>query len=161
MRCSRQKSQNITLALVSDASDLQYGTLPPPVLERSSIIFDLPPYACNDFFADVYLIPGQRDGTGAIGYYKPIIFPNEFWHLREHYVELNHSTPSLPLQVTFQPMSYFKFQLYAAMTSGFKEAAKQQGTSSGAELDEVKRMLIETSPWLLGLTAFVSVLHVM
>lgn len=47
------------------------------------------------------------------------------------------------------------------MTHGFNEAAKQQGQSSGAELDEVKRMLLETNPWLLGLTAFVSVLHVL
>lgn len=114
----------------------------------------------NDSFADIQLIPGQRDDTGTIGYYKPVIFPNEFWHLREHYVELNHTTPSLPLQIVFQPMSFFKFQLYAAMTSGFKEAAKQQGSSGGAELDEVKRMFIETNPWFLGLTGLVSILHV-
>jgi len=46
------------------------------------------------------------------------------------------------------------------MTHGFKEAAKQQGQASGAELDEIKRMLIETNPWFLGLTALVSILHV-
>jgi len=53
-----------------------------------------------------------------------------------------------------------KFQLFASMTHGFNEAAKQQGQSSGAEIDEVKRMLLETNPWFLGLTAFVSILHV-
>lgn len=111
-------------------------------------------------FADIHLIPGQRDDTGTKGFYKPIVFPNEFWHLREHYIELNQTTPSLPLQVVFQPMSFFKFQLFAAMTTGFKEAAKQQGGGTGAELDEVKRMLIETNPWFLGLTALVSILHV-
>lgn len=47
------------------------------------------------------------------------------------------------------------------MTHGFNEAAKQQGQSSGAEIDEVKRMLLETNPWFLGLTAFVSILHVL
>lgn len=57
-------------------------------------------------------------------------------------------------------MSFFKFQLFAGMTSGFKEAAKQQGAGSGAELDEVKRMFIETNPWFLGLTGLVSMLHV-
>ena len=114
----------------------------------------------NKSLADIHLIPGERDETGTIGFYKPIIFPNEFWHLREHYVELNHTTPTLPLQITFQPMSFFKFQMFAALTSGFKEAAKQQGMSGGAELDEVKRMFIETNPWFLGLTALVSILHV-
>ena len=47
------------------------------------------------------------------------------------------------------------------MTVGFEEAAKQQGGSSGAELDELKRMLIETNPWFLGLTGLVSILHVL
>ncbi|KAG6841830.1 hypothetical protein C0991_006237 [Blastosporella zonata] len=132
--------RNITLALISDAAKVPYSTLPPPVIEH------------------VHLTP-ERDATVTQGFYKPIIFPNEFWHLREHYIELNSTTPSLPLQVVFQPMSYFKFQIFASMTNGFNEAAKQQGT--GAELDELKRMLIETNPWFLALTGFVSLLHVL
>lgn len=56
-------------------------------------------------------------------------------------------------------MTYFKFQLFASMTHGFDEAVKQQGSGAGAELDEVKRMLLETNPWFLGLTALVSILH--
>lgn len=47
------------------------------------------------------------------------------------------------------------------MGHGFNEAAKQQGAGAGAELDEVKRMLVETNPWFLGLTALVSMLHVL
>ncbi|KIM46486.1 hypothetical protein M413DRAFT_441574 [Hebeloma cylindrosporum] len=134
--------QNVTLALVSDRSAIPYNTLAPPVAEY------------------VHLVPDKRDQTGTRGYYKPIVFPNEFWHLRSHYIQINETTPSLPVQITFQPMSYMKFQLFASMTHGFNEAAKQQGQSSGAELDEVKRMLLETNPWFLGLTAFVSILHV-
>lgn len=57
-------------------------------------------------------------------------------------------------------MSYMKFQIFASMTHGFNEAAKQQGAGAGAELDELKRMLVETNPWFLGLTALVSMLHV-
>ena len=73
---------------------------------------------------------------------------------------INETTPTLPLQITFQPMSFMKFQIFASMTHGFKEAAKQQGQSSSAELDEIKRMLLETNPWFLGLTGLVSILHV-
>ncbi|KAA1466458.1 cleft lip and palate associated transmembrane protein [Dentipellis sp. KUC8613] len=134
--------QNLTLALVSDTNVLKYRELPPPVIEY------------------VHLIPNQRDETGTKGYYKPIIFPNDFWHLRTQYVEINTTTPTLPLQIVFQPMSYFKFQMFATMTFGFQEAAKQQGGSTGAELDEVKRMLVETNPWFLGLTGLVSLLHI-
>jgi hypothetical protein len=75
-------------------------------------------------------------------------------------VEINTTTPVLPLQVTFQPMSYWKFTVFASMTASFAEAAKQQGSAGVGELDEVKRMLVETNPWFLGLTAIVSILHV-
>lgn len=64
------------------------------------------------------------------------------------------------MQFTFQPMSYWKFQIFSTMTSNFEEAAKHQGAGAGAEFDEVKRMLLETNPWFLGLTGIVSVLHV-
>jgi hypothetical protein len=56
-------------------------------------------------------------------------------------------------------MSWIKFQIFASMTHGFNEAAKQQGQMGNSELDEIKRMLLETNPWFLGLTALVSVLH--
>jgi len=134
--------QNFTLALISDDNVLEYPQLPPPIAEH------------------IDLVPGKRDETGTKGYYNPIIFPNEFWHLRSQYVEINDTTPSVPLQVVFQPMSYFKFQVFASMTFSFQEAIKQQGGGSTAEFDEVKRMLVETNPWFLALTGVVSVLHV-
>lgn len=134
--------RNLTLALVSDGAVIPANQLPPPVLQH------------------VQLLP-QRDETGTKGFYKPIIFPNDFWHLRSQYIEINTTTPVLPLQITFQPMSYWKFQIFATMTHSFAEAAKQQGATSGAELDEIKRMLVETNPWFLGLTALVSILHVL
>ncbi|KAJ7068734.1 cleft lip and palate associated transmembrane protein [Mycena amicta] len=134
-------SPNVTFALVSDDVGVPYATLPPPMREH------------------VHLVPETRDESGRIGFYKPIVFPNEFWHLRAHYIEINSTTTSLPVQIVFQPMSFFKFQIFASMNHGFAEAAKQQGGAGSAELDEVKRMLLETNPWFLGLTALVSVLH--
>jgi hypothetical protein len=108
----------------------------------------------------VFLANSDRDETGTKGYHKPIIFTNDFWRLRSQYIEINTTTPRLPLRFTFQPMPYWKFQIYSTMTQGFEEAAKQQGSGAHAELDELKRMLVETNPWFLGLTALVSVLHV-
>ena len=92
-----------------------------------------------------------------MGIFYPIVFPNEFWQLRSQFVEINSTVTHQPLQVTLHPMSFTKFQLYATMTVGFKDAAKQQGT--GAELDEMKRMLVETNPYLLALTGIVTILH--
>lgn len=134
--------KNMTLALISDNGKIPYANIALPLKEH------------------IHLVYNERDETGTKGFYKPIIFPNEFWHLRSHYMEVNHTTPSLPLEITFQPMSFFKFQIFASMTAGFNEAAKQQGTGASSELDEVKRMLIETNPWFLGLTGVVSLLHV-
>lgn len=91
-------------------------------------------------------------------YYKPIIFPNDFWQLRSQHFEINQTTTHVPLRIEYQPMSYFKFQLLATMGAGFQEAQKQQGASS-AEFDEIKRMLVETNPYFLMLTALVTILH--
>lgn len=121
------------------------------------------PLSSDTLSPDVHLIPGQRDATGTQGYYLPIVFPNDFWCLRSQFIEINSTTPTLPLQIVFQPMSYFKFQLFASMSHGFNEATKQKGAagSSSAEIDEIKRMLVETNPWFLGLTGLVSILHVL
>lgn len=113
-------------------------------------------YPCSD----ITLLP-ERDETGTKGFYRPIIFPNEFWHLRSQYIEINETTPVLPIQITFQPMTYWKFQIFATMTASFKEAAKQQGAASVSEMDEIKRMLVETNPYFLALTGLVSLLHVL
>ncbi|KZT72534.1 cleft lip and palate associated transmembrane protein [Daedalea quercina L-15889] len=131
---------NLTLALVSDAAVVPVSKLAEPVSRHIQ------------FYTE-----GDQSGTRLL--YKPIIFPNDFWLLRSQFIEINSTTPRLPLQVTFQPMSYWKFQIFASLTQGFDEAAKQQGGASGAELDEIKRMLVETNPWFLGVTALVSVLH--
>lgn len=133
--------QNLTLALISDAAIVPYQQIPPAMSEH------------------IHIVPDQRDATGTQGYYLPIVFPNDFWHISSQYIAINTTTPILPLQITFQPMSYFKFQIFASMSQGFDEAAKKQGSGGGAELDEVKRMLVETNPWLLAVTALVSVLH--
>lgn len=57
--------------------------------------------------------------------------------------------------MTFHPLTYFKFNLYATMTDSFDK----QPSSSAAEIDEVKRMLVETNPILLITTIIVTILH--
>lgn len=57
-------------------------------------------------------------------------------------------------------MGLMKFQAFASMTHGFKQAAEQQGGTATTEMDEIKRMFLETNPWFLGLTGLVAMLHV-
>ena len=113
---------------------------------------------------DIHIAPG-RDTTSQSAAYYPIVYPNDFWQLRSQLVEINATYPAdpherlvLPLSVEFQTMGFTKMQIFASMTHGFEEAAKNgQGAS---ELDEIKRMLTETNPYFLALTGLVSVLHV-
>lgn len=62
------------------------------------------------------------------------------------------------MRINLYPLSQMKFQMYAAMDIGTKKQTGMMG-STGGELDEVKRMLIETNPYLLALTVIVSCLH--
>jgi hypothetical protein len=49
--------------------------------------------------------------------------------------------------------------MFASLGQGFEQAATQPGGAGSAEMDEVKRMFTETSPWLLITTAIVTLLH--
>ncbi|EJD48606.1 cleft lip and palate transmembrane 1 [Auricularia subglabra TFB-10046 SS5] len=129
---------NLTLGLVSDNTEVPWTRMAPIIQQY------------------ITLVPEMRDTTGTRGYYYPIVFPNDFWHLSSQYVEINTTTPVLPLEITLQPITYFKFQMFASFTVGFEDAAKK---GSASEIDEIKRMLLETNPYFLALTAIVSILH--
>lgn len=69
---------------------------------------------------------------------------------------------TLPLHLTFQPLSLFRWQLYTA------QAMRSRWTSilgqdlmeeSEDDQDYMKEALLETSPILLGLTFVVSIVH--
>jgi len=134
--------------LVGGGGVLQYQTLPVPL--RQHVILEQ---------------TGAREKTGRNGWYYPVIYPNEFWLLRDHMVELNSTVKSLPLYIDLTPVSFWKFQIIASMDFSFKQSAANpntalgQSASTGAELEEFKRVLIETNIYLLGTTAIVSLLH--
>ncbi|KAG8934632.1 hypothetical protein FRC02_009576 [Tulasnella sp. 418] len=132
---------NVTLTLVSDPQVIQTRAIAGPTAQ---------------FYRRH---PTKRDETGKVGFYYPVVFPNDFWLLRGHMSPINDTTPTLPLRISYHAVSTMKFNLYASMTHGFDEAANKGGGATSADLDEIKRMLIETNPWLLIVTAVVSILH--
>lgn len=132
-------SRNLTLTVISDAST--------PVDVK----------AINPAMKPHYLIvPGPAENT--LVYYPPM-FPNDFWLLRENLYAINDTLTQLPLRVNYQALSSMKFGIFSTMTASMEQQAAQSG--SGAEIDEVKRMLTETSPWLLITTGVVTVLHML
>ncbi|KAG8895109.1 hypothetical protein FRC01_012561, partial [Tulasnella sp. 417] len=134
---------NVTLTLVSD----------PPIMPANGISGPTARY----FTAH----PKKRDATGKTGFYYPVLFPNDFWLLRQHMAPINTTTPTLPLRITYHAISSLKFNAFAAFSQGFDEAANKGGGATSADLDEIKRMLTETNPWLLITTAAVSILHML
>lgn len=66
----------------------------------------------------------------------------------------------LPLTIHLEPLSVWKFNLYASFDESMKQQANNPlGGMSSSETDELKRMLMETNPYLLATTAAVSLLH--
>ena len=51
------------------------------------------------------------------GDYYPIICFNDYWNLQKDYYPINESLASLPLRVSFCPLSLWRWQLYAAQST--------------------------------------------
>ncbi|KAL7270166.1 hypothetical protein RUND412_007135 [Rhizina undulata] len=137
---------NLTMDLVTDSGVLGYNTLAAPM--RQHVVLER---------------GGARDESGRNGWYYPIVFLNEFWQLKDHMVEINNTVTSLPLHINLAPIPWWKFQVYASMDFSFKQQAANPGLgggpNTGAELEEFKRVLVETNVYLLGTTFIVSILH--
>ncbi|XP_066985329.1 putative lipid scramblase CLPTM1 [Macrobrachium rosenbergii] len=130
---------NITVNIVHDFTQWTRGMVPAPL--------------------DEYL-----EFTPAGDRYKPITFLNTYWNLVKDYRSINSTTKMLDLTVTFQPLSLFKWQLYAAQAMKNRWPGTAMLENFGGEEDEedqdtIKEAFLETSPYLLALTMIISLLH--
>ncbi len=131
---------NLTLNLVTDQTNWVRGTVPQPL--------------------DEYVM---FDASGKT--YYPVLFANDYWNMLRDYQPINSTVKTLDLYLTFQPLSMFKWQLYAAQAMKNKWTSNVLGDafSAGEEQDEdqdsIKETLLETNPYLLGLTIAISILH--
>lgn len=127
---------NLTINLVNDQTNWLQGSVPPPL---------------DEF---IYFLPDGKQ-------YKPAVFLNDYWNMMRDYVPINKTTTTLELQLTYQPLSLFKWQLYTAqaMRDKLSMFSALGGEEQDEEQDTVKELLLETSPYLLALTVSISVLH--
>lgn len=109
---------------------------------------------------------GARDESGQNGWYYPVLYINTFWQLRSHMTELNSTVKEVPLNLDLQHDSNWKFNIMASMDEGMKENARKiargettPGGGDGSELEMIKEVLLDTNMYLLGITGFVSILH--
>ena len=93
------------------------------------------------------------------------MFYNDYWNMMRDYQPINRTTPVLDLNLSYQPLSLFKWQLYAAQAMRNKWANNMftEALSGGSETDEdqdsLKEALLDTNPYLLGVTIVVTLLH--
>ena len=80
--------------------------------------------------------------------------------------ELNESVPHLPLNIDLNTMAYWKFNVMSSMDFGMKQnraklaaGEKLPGGGDGSELEEIKRILIDSNIYLLSTTVVVGFFH--
>lgn len=131
---------NLTINFVYDYTQWTRGRVPPPLDQY------------------VQFMPGGNT-------YLPILYLNDYWNMNRDYQPINDTVKELELHLTFQPLSLFKWQLYAAqgMKNQWGAASILGETLAGDEddtdQDSLKETLLETNPYLLGITFAVSILH--
>lgn len=129
------------------------------------VIYDLGngiPAAMPEVIANNIVPSFDRDSTGKVAFIYPILFNNEFWQLNSKLVELNATMVNEPftLNLNLYSTSFFWFQMLTNMDHSFKEQAKQQGGRT-SEVEQIKVTLLDTNPYLLGITVIVSVFHML
>lgn len=126
---------NMTINLVTDQSTFMQGTVMPPF---------------NDY---IEFTPGGE-------HYRPVVYFNEYWNLLRDYQAINETSKTLDLNLVYQPLSLFRWQLYLTQTRENKWTSGWfQDEADDEDQDSLKEALLDTSPYLLALTIIVSVLH--
>uniref|UniRef100_A0A7S4JSW0 Uncharacterized protein n=1 Tax=Prymnesium polylepis TaxID=72548 RepID=A0A7S4JSW0_9EUKA len=78
--------------------------------------------------------------------------------MKERLLVVNETLAELPLELSFSVTTLMRWMLTVQM----QQSMEQQATLHGSDTsDELKRMLTDTSPYLLALTMFVSMLHML
>ena len=122
----------LSVSLVHDVSVYSPGGIPPQVL--SELRFD------------------------SRGDYYPALYTDTFWLMQKDHVAVNGSLATLPLALEYSTLGVWKWMMQLQMAAQWKQQSAM-GLQTDASHDELKRMLLETDPVLLGVTMVVSVLH--
>ncbi|KAI1375235.1 cleft lip and palate transmembrane 1 [Hypoxylon crocopeplum] len=142
---------NTSLAFVPDTGILNYPQTHPAIRQF------------------VHVEPtGARDGSGQNSWYYPVLYVNTFWQMKSHMTLLNETVKTLPLRLDLSNMKNWKFNIIASVDFNSKQQALQAaygspiaGGGDGSEIEIIKEMFLDTNPYLLGVTAVVSIAHLL
>ncbi|KAK1154549.1 hypothetical protein AOXY_G28492 [Acipenser oxyrinchus oxyrinchus] len=127
---------NVTISMVDDHTAWVKGAVPPPL--------------------DQYVKFDEVSGD-----YFPIVYFNDYWNLQKDYFPINETVEKLPLRLVYCPLSLWRWQLYTAQStkSPWNFLGEDLYEQSDEDQDSVKVALLETNPYLLGVTIVVSIVH--
>lgn len=150
-------------AAAAEAEDepLPHKALWTPLLNLT-LVLDMPTFPRN-------AVPPQLVRHMAftpLGDVYPLLQRNEFWQLSKHLPEINasyahiHNSTTLPLHLSLSCQSFFVWQMQTGLEDQWasQRAAGTMG-SDERESDMFRELLLDTNPWLLAVTAVVSLLH--
>lgn len=90
--------------------------------------------------------------------YYPIVYFNEFWELKNKRIPLlDEEFHEFPLKISFSTTRMLFFQLMTQFDFAIKNQEKIYGEHN--EFESIKKIFLETSPWLIAVTFCVSLLH--
>ena len=139
---------NITVSFVPDAGVIAWPTYHPALRQYVRL-------ESSD----------ARDSSGQNGWYYPILYPNTFWQLKDHMIELNKSVKAVSLNMELNNVQHWKFSMFASIDEGMKQTARKAANGQvsaggdGSEFEEFKRIIIESNAYLLATTGVVTLLH--
>ena len=92
--------------------------------------------------------------------YWPVLYMDDFWLLNDELIALNASVDSVPLKVSLCPISQWKLMMQTQMAAQYEQQSQWGMTSNNEnDDDEMRRLLMESNPYFLGLTMIVTLLH--
>jgi hypothetical protein len=93
-------------------------------------------------------IPPQLQGSFHIveDVYFPVVYFEEFWVMKEHRIPVNESVTELGLEMSFEPIALWRWQLYEQMQESFR-MQETLGTAQEGDSDEMKVTLTADSPY--------------
>jgi hypothetical protein len=135
---------NVTISIAKAPGLIDLNSIPPPM-------------------ADVFPLDSldRRDNsTGQIVQYFPIIYQNKFWQLKDHMSEINDTIDEIDLNLSIDFAAFWKIQALVLFSDGMKQQENNpMSMTDGSEIDSIKKILLDTNPYLLGITVLVSLLH--
>ncbi|XP_058944990.2 putative lipid scramblase CLPTM1 [Pocillopora verrucosa] len=127
---------NLTINLMDDQTPWVQGSVPQPM---------------DEFLAF----------ENITGKYYPVLYLNKYWNLASDYMPINETTKTLELHLTYSPISLFRWQMYESqrMRQKWFSVLGDEPEQTEEEQDSIKRALVETNPYLLGITMIVTLVH--